>query len=143
MGDADSTAAAPEEAITAAAVDTLLTGFELRGEGDGESWTTEAEELAFLEAVSAASPRVEFDVLGQSTLGRDIHLVRVGGDTPAARSELADANTAMIACTQHGNEEAPREACLKTIRDLAFTEDPELVEYLSEEIGRASCRERV
>ena len=108
------------------------TGFESRGEVDGETWTTAEEELAFLNTLAETSDRVEFDVLGKSTLGRDLHLVRVGADKPAARADLNEANTAMVTCTQHGNEEAPREACLKLMRDLAFTDDPELVKYLEE-----------
>lgn len=129
--DAPAPVNVPVAAPTAFAEE-LQTGFELRGEVDGESWTTQAEELAFLNAVADASSRVEFEVLGQSTLGRDLHLVRIGADTPAARGELNEANTAMVTCTQHGNEEAPREACLKLVRDLAFAEDPAIVKYLEE-----------
>jgi murein tripeptide amidase MpaA len=33
-------------------------------------------------------------------------------------------------CTQHGNEPAPRETCLRQIRRLAFTADSRTVEYL-------------
>ncbi|GAA1314504.1 M14 family zinc carboxypeptidase [Leucobacter albus] len=129
-GEATDAPAAPEAALEAPAAEQLRTGFEIRGEVEGESWTTAEEELDFLTTLAATSPRVEVDVLGKSTLGRDLHLVRVGADKPAPRAELSEANTAMVTCTQHGNEEAPREACLKLVRDLAFSEDPAIVEYL-------------
>ena len=112
---AEPQAAQREETAAAGPADAPKTGFELRGEVDGETWTTEEEELAFLNTLADTTDRVEFDVLGKSTLGRDLHLVRVGAE-PAARADLNEANTAMVTCTQHGNEEAPREACLKLMR---------------------------
>jgi hypothetical protein len=56
------------------------TGFESR---DGASWTTHAEELAFLDAVEG-SPRVAVDVLGESVQGRPLHLLRSGHPFPAS-----------------------------------------------------------
>jgi hypothetical protein len=102
------------------------TGFEQR---DGASFTTHEEELGFLAAVGL-SERVRVEVIGTSQEGRALHLVQVGGPpvgAPAARSRP----TAMLVCSQHGNEPAGREACLKLLRDLAYTEDPALVSLLA------------
>jgi hypothetical protein len=96
----------------------LPTGFEARA---GASWTTHAEELAFLDAIDA-SPRADADMLGTSVLGRPLHLVRIGGER--------DQRPVLIVCTQHGNEPAPRETCLRQIRRLAFTDDARTLEYL-------------
>lgn len=104
------------------------TGFEQR---NGASWTTHDEELTFLAEVDARSERATVEVIGETALGRPLHLVRVGHPVPHSQEASLSQPTTMIVCTQHGNEPAGREACLKTIRDLAFTTDPALVELLS------------
>ena len=112
-------------AAPAAAVPT--TGFEQRG---GASWTTHEEELAFLAAVDQESPRVAIDQIGTTKEGRPLHLVRVG-DEPPVRSEALREPTVLMVCSQHGNEPAGREACLKVLRDLAFSEAPATLELLA------------
>jgi hypothetical protein len=104
------------------------TGFEQR---NGASWTTHAEELAFLEEVDARSDRVSINVIGQTQQERPLQLVLVGNPAPHSLEASQSQPTTMIVCTQHGNEPAGREACLKTIRDMAFTTDPVLLEQLS------------
>jgi len=106
------------------------TGFEAR---EGASWTTHEEELAFLEEVDERSARVEMAVIGQTLQQRPLHLVRVGHPAPASRQEALTRPATLFVCTQHGNEPAGREACLQAIRDLAFTDDPGLVQLLSEQ----------
>ena len=103
------------------------TGFEQR---NGMSWTTHAEELSFLGAV-AQSPRVRVTVAGRTKQGRPLHLVELGAPAPAGRDAAVRRPTALLVCSQHGNEPAGREACLKFLRDLAFTTDPALVDLLS------------
>jgi hypothetical protein len=97
------------------------TGFEQR---NGASWTTHEEELAFLQAVDAASERVRLEVIGETAEGRPLHLVRLGAPAPRGAGAVRSEPTALLVCSQHGNEPAGREACLITIRELATTTDP-------------------
>lgn len=97
----------------------------------GASWTPHEDELAFLAAVDAASERVAVDVIGQSHEGRPLHLVRIGHPRPRPVEQAREGLVQLHVCTQHGNEPAGREACLISLRDLAFTDDPELVAHLS------------
>lgn len=103
------------------------TGFEKR---NGASWTTEQEELDFLDAVNRGSSRVEIDRIGKSAQGRPLHLVQVGQPRPASISAAARDRVILFICSQHGNEPAGRETCLKVLRDLGFTQDPKLIELL-------------
>jgi hypothetical protein len=104
------------------------TGFE---QSNGSSWTTHEEELTFLTEVDARSDRVAIDVIGQTAQGRPLHLVKVGSPAPHSLQTSQSQPTSMIVCTQHGNEPAGREACLKTIRDMAFTTDPVVLQQLA------------
>ena len=101
----------------------LPTGFEERG---GASWTTHAEELAFLDAVHD-SPRVAVERLGETVQGRPMHLVGVGHPAP---KKPGRGRAVLLVCSQHGNEPAGRETCLRQIRRLAFTRDSRTVDYL-------------
>lgn len=103
------------------------TGFELRV---GGGFTSSSEELAFLDAVAAASPRVRTTQVGTSVQGRPIHLVRVANPTPGDDASIADGPVVLVIGSQHGNEPAGREAALKLLRDLAFAETGELVGLL-------------
>lgn len=104
------------------------TGFEQR---DGASWTTHQEELDFLATVDARSERVSVGEIGRTARGRPLHLVQVGYPQPHGLEAALAEPTIMFACTQHGNEPAGREGCLKALRDLAFTTDPVLIELMS------------
>jgi Zinc carboxypeptidase len=113
--------------LAAPAVAAPLTGFELR---NGASWTTHEEELRFLAQVDRATDRVTMEVIGRTAEGRPLHLVRVGDRAPSRGRALREP-TVMLVCSQHGNEPAGREACLKALRDLAFAEDPATLELLA------------
>ncbi|MEU0072282.1 M14 family zinc carboxypeptidase [Streptomyces sp. NPDC006332] len=88
------------------------TGFE---QSNGAHWTSQPEEQAFLAAVDRASTRVSVAPIGTTKQGRPLQLVRIG-----ARHAP---NKALLVCSQHGDEPSGREACLTTIRDLAYARD--------------------
>ncbi|MGH2753292.1 MAG: M14 family metallopeptidase [Actinomycetota bacterium] len=103
------------------------TGFE---ESGGAEWTTHEQELEFLDAVDSMSKRVEIDVIGKTKEGRPLHLVQLGDPAPRSVRSATKVPTILYVCSQHGNEPAGRETCLRLLRDLAFTDDPKLVEQL-------------
>jgi hypothetical protein len=88
------------------------TGFE---QSNGARWTTQPEEQAFLAAVDRASSRVSTTTIGTTQQGRPLQLVRIG-TRPAP-------NRVLLVCGQHGDEPSGREACLTTVRDLAYAND--------------------
>lgn len=88
------------------------TGFET---SNGARWTSEPEEQDLLATVDRASERVSVARIGTTKQGRPLQLVRIGTrPTP---------NKVLLVCTQHGDEPSGREACLSTIRDLAYAKD--------------------
>ncbi|GAA4892481.1 M14 family metallocarboxypeptidase [Streptomyces coeruleoprunus] len=97
------------------------TGFEATR---GARWTSLDEEQRFLAAVDRGSHRVSTSTIGTTRQGRPLQLVRVAAST-------APATTVLLVCSQHGDEPSGREACLTTIRDLAYAEDPETRRFLS------------
>jgi len=112
------------------------TGFEARlaetpVASAGVGWTTLEEEAAFLEEIDAASERVAVDVVGSSAQGRPLRLVRIGAPAPADLAAAAEGRVVLFTCLQHGDEPAGREGCLQSIRTLAFSQDPRVVEHLA------------
>ncbi|MFE9764130.1 M14 family metallocarboxypeptidase [Streptomyces sp. NPDC005808] len=95
------------------------TGFE---QTNGARWTSQPEEQGFLTALDKTSERVSVAGIGTTKQGRPLQLVRVGA--PRA------ATTVLLVCSQHGDEPSGREACLTTIRDLAYTKDQRTLRFL-------------
>ncbi|MET9433852.1 M14 family metallocarboxypeptidase [Streptomyces sp. NPDC006551] len=116
----------PAEAAGApAAAPPPRTGFET---SNGAHWTTEAGESAFLAAVDRGSDRVSVRSVGTTEQGRPIRLVTIdAGHAGAATART----TVLLICSQHGDEPSGREACLSTVRDLAYARDAETRRFLS------------
>ncbi|MFN2525362.1 MAG: M14 family metallocarboxypeptidase, partial [Actinomycetota bacterium] len=85
----------------------------------------------FLAKVDSLSARVSISQIGKTVQKRPLHLVRLGHPRPRDAGVAHGEPTILFVCTQHGNEPAGREACLMLLRDLAFTDDPQLVKQLA------------
>ncbi len=71
-------------------------------------------------------------MIGETLQKRPLHLVKIGDPAPVTASQGRERPTVLFVCSQHGNEPAGREACLQLLRDLAFTEEAELVSQLQD-----------
>ena len=109
--------------------DIPTTSFE---DSDGTEWTSHEEELEFLKEVEEKSERMTYSEIGTSAGGLPLHLVKVGFPEPPSEEGNADHQSIFIVGSQHGNEPAGREMALKMLRNLAFTEDPVLIDQLNE-----------
>lgn len=96
------------------------TGFE---QSNGARWTTQPEEQKLLAAVDKASDRVSVSRIGTTKQDRPVQLVRIG--------ERPTKNTVLLICSQHGDEPSGRDACLSTIRDLAYAKDKKTERFLN------------
>ncbi|ARF58589.1 carboxypeptidase [Streptomyces gilvosporeus] len=124
------TLAAALPAAPAGAAGTRLprTGFEI---SHGARWTGQSEEQSFLAAVDRATPRVRIDRIGTTRQGRPLRLVRIGAPAPESPQDVRRGNSVLLICSQHGDEPSGREACLSTVRDLAYAQDPATLRFLA------------
>lgn len=118
---------APIEVSAAPVPDELALTFELE---PGSPWITDDELQTYLDDLVAASPRVSYDVVGNSGEGRPIYLARFGLDGPPDDAEIAERPTVLIGGGNHGNEQAGREGVMFLMRELATSEDPEVLDWL-------------
>ncbi len=105
------------------------------------TYTSDVNEYAYEAALVAASPRVRMVELGRTNPvaggpaapgNRPINMLVIGYPTPPATAQaVSDSPTILYNCNVHGNEPQGRESCLIFARMLAFTEDPHLLEILS------------
>ena len=100
------------------------TGFEARG---GADWTTAEEEQDYLAQLDEAERRLEVSQIGTTKQGRPIQLVQVDARRPRPQERVARRSSILFVCSQHGDEPSGREACLQLMRDVATSDDPELV----------------
>ncbi|MFF3749211.1 M14 family metallocarboxypeptidase [Streptomyces sp. NPDC002018] len=95
------------------------TGFET---SQGAQWTSQPQEQEFLAAVDRGSERATLTTLATTAQGRPLQLVRIGARHAAT--------TVLLVCSQHGDEPSGREACLTTVRDLAYAKDRDTRRFL-------------
>ncbi|WP_432140608.1 M14 family metallopeptidase [Streptomyces sp. bgisy084] len=119
--------ATPPPAPAAAATPAPRTGFEI---SHGARWTGQAEEQDFLRAVDRGSVRVRIDRIGTTGQGRPLRLVRIGAPAPERPAQVRRGNSVLLICSQHGDEPSGREACLTTVRNLAYAKDPATRRFL-------------
>jgi hypothetical protein len=106
----------------------LRTGYETGGDG---AYTGDLSEYSYEAALDAASPRVRLVEIGRTVLRRPINMLIVGYPQPAdTAKKISDAPAYAINCNVHGNEPSGRESCLIMARELAFTQDPHLLDIL-------------
>lgn len=87
----------------------------------GEAFTTHTQETAFLTQI-ASDTGATLSQAGLSANGTPLNRLDIGNNA---------GGTWLIVAMQHGNECAPREGTLAFVRDLAYSNDPEIVDYLS------------
>ncbi|MFJ6787237.1 M14 family metallopeptidase [Streptomyces angustmyceticus] len=103
------------------------TGFET---SHGARWTSGTEEQTFLSSVDRASARVRVDRIGTTQQGRPLQIVRIGAPAPERPAAVRRGNSVLLVCSQHGDEPSGREACLTTVRDLAYSTSPATRRFL-------------
>lgn len=103
------------------------TAFE-RSTSANANWTSVPDQGAFLQAVTTGSEgRAVLSSQGRTLQGRDIWLMRVGYPAPRA-VPLAPI---LYVCGVHGREPDSIEASMMFARDLAYSSDPAIIEFLT------------
>jgi hypothetical protein len=98
----------------------------------GASFTSYESELEWTRRLAEASPRVRVEIIGRTIEGRDINLFVFGHPSPRASAEqITLSPSAGANCNIHGNEPSGREGCFMMIRELAFSNEPWVIDVLS------------
>jgi hypothetical protein len=107
----------------------FLTEFERTA---GASFTSHEAEVEWTQRLTQASSRVRVETIGRTIEGRDINLFILGLPAPLSTAEAISATPAAGAnCNIHGNEPSGREGCFMMIRQLAFSDEPWVIDVLS------------
>ena len=107
----------------------LRTQFELT---NGAEFTSDVNEYAYTAALDAASERVRVVEVGRTLLGRPINMMVFGYPKPLPTAPAISSHpSVLINCNVHGDEPSMRESCMIRARELAFTDDPELLDIMS------------
>lgn len=83
------------------------------------AWTTIGEENSYLAALTGEYDTVAYDRVGDTVLGRAMHLLRIGHPVAPTMEEAQGKPCVLILAKQHGNEYAGREGALILARRLA------------------------
>ncbi len=95
-------------------------------------FTSYDSEIAWTEAIDAASDRIRVVEIGRTPQGRAINLFIIGYPAPpATAAAISAAPTSGANCNVHGNEPTGREGCFMMIRELAFSNEPWVIDVLS------------
>jgi len=106
-----------------------LTAFEQRVAANAAQflWCSRDEEVAFYNALAAASPRFRYEEVGRSVQNRPIWACYVA-HPDASEQTLANRRVILIVAGQHGNEPSGRETSFQFMRNLCGNEN--LAEFL-------------
>jgi len=103
------------------------TGYETHG-----GWTTLEEELTFLSALASEHGHVDVSLMGYSFGGVETYLARMSYPTPQG-SESKPA--ILLLNGVHGLIEAGnREGCFLVFRDMAESDDPDVIQFLTDHV---------
>lgn len=107
----------------------LRTQFE---QTNGAQYTSDVNEYAYTAALDAASDRVRLVEIGRTLQDRPINMLIFGHPAPLqSAARISKSPSVLIQCHVHGNEPSMRESCLILARELAFTDDPQLLDIMS------------
>ena len=116
---ADWSAPVTQDTLDQIGPDGFLTGFERSG---ATAFTSHEDEVELVEAIGRSSRRVAVATIGHTLQGRPLQLAEVS-TSDRGRGKRGHKPKVLILCTVHGGERAPREACMITLRRLAFSHD--------------------
>jgi Zinc carboxypeptidase len=107
----------------------MRTQFELT---NGALYTSDLNEYAYTAALDDASARVRVVEIGRTLQGRPINMLVFGHPRPRpSPPRISRSPTVLVQCHVHGDEPSMRESCLILARELAFTDDPDLLDIMS------------
>jgi hypothetical protein len=107
----------------------LRTQFE---QTNGAQYTSDVNEYAYTAAIDQASERARVVEIGRTVQGRPINMFVFGYPKPLpSAARISASPTVLIECHVHGNEPSMREACLILARELALTDDADLLDIMS------------